>query len=195
MTIDNGTTTSQFIPDEFFKLRYGGGWRLAGRSDNTIATRRNQQPRVAHERQARRLQAGRPAARRRQSAKGFHHMIRNVMSLHTKVLVVLLAVFAAGMALTPAAAQTAADTGACDYGELYHLPISPGDSGEAVAHAQCLLNEHWGYQLAVDGEYGPETRAAVEAVQRKYDLTADGIVNPCTWYAIHDDTRGYRASC
>ena len=36
-------------------------------------------------------------------------------------------------------------------------------------------------RVAVDGIYGPATENAVQAFQRLFGLTADGIVGPRTW--------------
>jgi peptidoglycan hydrolase-like protein with peptidoglycan-binding domain len=39
--------------------------------------------------------------------------------------------------------------------------------------------------LIVDGLYGPQTRKAVRAFQRRNDLQDDGIVGPVTWNAMN----------
>lgn len=70
-----------------------------------------------------------------------------------------------------------------------HPTISQGSTGEAVAHAQCLLRNVWGYgSVVVDGVFGPATRAAVVAHQRDCGIGDDGIVGPNTWNALHPDT-------
>ena len=51
--------------------------------------------------------------------------------------------------------------------------------------------KRWGYYTgAVDGIYGPKTRAAVISFQRKNGLVADGIVGPKTAAAIGITLRG-----
>lgn len=51
-----------------------------------------------------------------------------------------------------------------------------GDTGQQVRALQKLVGG-----IAVDGDFGPETRGAVEAYQRQYKLEIDGIVGPKTW--------------
>ena len=62
--------------------------------------------------------------------------------------------------------------------------IGPGvlDS-QAVAGIQYLLRAR-GHAVAVDGDFGPATAAAVTAFQSGAGLTADGIVGPQTWPAL-----------
>jgi peptidoglycan hydrolase-like protein with peptidoglycan-binding domain len=44
--------------------------------------------------------------------------------------------------------------------------------------------------LKVDGDFGPKTRAAVEAFQRRRGLSpVTGAVGPRTWYALFDKPR------
>ena len=43
------------------------------------------------------------------------------------------------------------------------------------------INPDLGAFVAVDGIYGPATENAVQAFQRLFGLTADGIVGPRTW--------------
>ena len=54
------------------------------------------------------------------------------------------------------------------------MSLRLNDSGEAVKQLQQKLG------LTVDGQFGPNTRAAVIAFQKKNGLTADGIVGPST---------------
>lgn len=57
--------------------------------------------------------------------------------------------------------------------------LRTGDKGQQVRALQKLLGG-----IAVDGDFGPETRAAVEAYQRQYKLDVDGIVGPKTWAVL-----------
>ncbi len=50
--------------------------------------------------------------------------------------------------------------------------------GDTVARLQDAL------RLPVDGEFGPETEAAVRRLQARHGLTVDGIVGPATWSLI-----------
>jgi hypothetical protein len=64
---------------------------------------------------------------------------------------------------------------------LESLPVlSLNASGEDVRTAQGLLTAR-GFSVAVDGKYGPSTRAAVTAFQHARSLAADGSVGPATW--------------
>jgi peptidoglycan hydrolase-like protein with peptidoglycan-binding domain len=55
--------------------------------------------------------------------------------------------------------------------------------GDLVQALQLLLNAH-AADLAVDGNFGPDTKAAVEVFQNAHNLSVDGIVNGQTWPAI-----------
>src|SRR2546423_5834529 len=61
--------------------------------------------------------------------------------------------------------------------------VRRGDTGHPVRTLQHLLRAH-GYTLAVDGIFGPQTEAAVRAVQSSRGLAVDGIVGPQTWPAL-----------
>ncbi len=54
-----------------------------------------------------------------------------------------------------------------------------GSKGQEVMDLQNKLNNH-GYDVAVDGNFGPGTKDAVTDFQQKNGLEADGIVGPAT---------------
>jgi peptidoglycan hydrolase-like protein with peptidoglycan-binding domain len=70
--------------------------------------------------------------------------------------------------------------------------LTEGDSGAAVQTLQTRLNV-WGANLTVDGDFGPDTLAAVKAFQTEQKLTVDGIVGPLTWAALLADPGTYPA--
>ena len=59
-----------------------------------------------------------------------------------------------------------------------HPVLRMGDSGQAVAHLQELLG-----LVPADGHFGPGTKAAAIAFQKKAGLYADGIIGAQTWAA------------
>lgn len=66
-----------------------------------------------------------------------------------------------------------------------HMTVREGDMGPDVAAAQDRLNT-WGAspKLAVDGDFGVKTLAAVKTFQKQAELTQDGVVGPDTWAAL-----------
>lgn len=57
-----------------------------------------------------------------------------------------------------------------------------GKNDEDVASLQALLNKVAGKQVAeVDGQYGNQTRKAVEDLQKKHNLKVDGVAGPETY--------------
>ncbi|MEP7363470.1 MAG: peptidoglycan-binding domain-containing protein [Acidobacteriota bacterium] len=61
--------------------------------------------------------------------------------------------------------------------------VDYGSCGPAVS----LLQQHlknYGCHVAVDGQFGPKTEAAVREYQQGHGLVADGIVGPKTWQAL-----------
>jgi hypothetical protein len=61
--------------------------------------------------------------------------------------------------------------------------IFAGNRGDLVIWAQ----EHLygaGYRIAIDGVFGPQTKRAVQAFQRRHQLAASGVVNGPTWDAL-----------
>jgi peptidoglycan hydrolase-like protein with peptidoglycan-binding domain len=71
--------------------------------------------------------------------------------------------------------------------EVFEVPDWPlfrlGDEGPEVYAIQHLLRSH-GYNLTVDGKFGPQTRSEVRNLQIAKGLGADGIVGPNTWAAL-----------
>ena len=62
-----------------------------------------------------------------------------------------------------------------------------GDSGEKVARLQRALKS-FGFDIADDGSFGPQTLDTVKAFQSREGLTADGIAGPFTIEALDLDT-------
>ncbi len=63
--------------------------------------------------------------------------------------------------------------------------LQEADTGAAVMTLQTRLNS-WGATLAVDGDFGPLTLAAVKAFQTAHHLSVDGVVGPITWAALNE---------
>jgi|HubBroStandDraft_4_1064222.scaffolds.fasta_scaffold15133_4 peptidoglycan hydrolase-like protein with peptidoglycan-binding domain len=59
-----------------------------------------------------------------------------------------------------------------------------GAGGNAVARLQKAL------KLPIDGEFGPETEAAVQRLQARHGLSADGVVGPATWTVLGIHSEG-----
>lgn len=69
--------------------------------------------------------------------------------------------------------------------------LREGDVGNNVRNLQYYLNYLSGFYnsippVAVDGVFGPSTRAAVVDAQNTFGLVADGIVGEITWNAIYN---------
>jgi len=54
----------------------------------------------------------------------------------------------------------------------------PAVGGNAVARLQSALH------LPTDGDFGPETEAAIRRLQARHGLTVDGVAGPATWSVI-----------
>ncbi|GER90006.1 hypothetical protein KDW_41680 [Dictyobacter vulcani] len=72
------------------------------------------------------------------------------------------------------------------------ITTSQGSSGAAVKALQRQLNAH-GASLAVDGNFGPSTAAAVKSIQSSHGLGADGIAGQQTWNAAMVGVKGAQA--
>ena len=74
-------------------------------------------------------------------------------------------------------------------------PIEQGDRGIKVEHLQYMLSVLSAYipeipPVQIDGIFGPATRNAVVAAQRRFGLPQTGIVNSKTWDEIYDQFSG-----
>lgn len=104
----------------------------------------------------------------------------------------LLALVAA--AVLTGASASAEETGArvADGCYSWSRTLDEGASGEDVRQLQIRVSGYpaSGEVLAVDGAYGPATKAAVTRFQQAYGLAADGVAGAATYakiYALQDD--------
>ena len=89
--------------------------------------------------------------------------------------------------------------------QFYNINWSPpqglsiGDSGDKVKLLQYMLSVLSAHipsipPLVIDGIYGEQTRAAVLAAQRRFELPETGTVGAQTWNAIYDQYAGIENS-
>jgi hypothetical protein len=62
--------------------------------------------------------------------------------------------------------------------------LRQGDRGDNVTFLQQRLKALGFFNSVVDGDFGPLTRTAVIAMQRRSNLTADGVVGPRSWAVL-----------
>jgi peptidoglycan hydrolase-like protein with peptidoglycan-binding domain len=63
--------------------------------------------------------------------------------------------------------------------------LKQGDRSSAVRVLQENLRYCYRASVAVDGHYGPQTKGAVERVQRLHGIRIDGIYGPATMKAMN----------
>ena len=74
--------------------------------------------------------------------------------------------------------------------EVPETPIGPGSRGNDVAELQRALAQLGLKPGKADGAYGPRTRKALRAFQRRNGLKADGVAGPKTVGAINKALAG-----
>ena len=77
--------------------------------------------------------------------------------------------------------------------KIAYSTVSYGSSGADVKKLQEALNAH-GYSLAVDGQFGAKTQAAVKDYQKKNGLQVDGIAGKNTWGSLTSKTTASKNS-
>ncbi len=97
------------------------------------------------------------------AANGYHLRLARAFALYA----------ARDLSLAPA-------TGATPAAHRPSPPDTPGTDTQALQRQLSAL----GYPVAIDGIYGPRTRAAVTAFQRDHRLATDGVAGPRTWQAL-----------
>ncbi|MFH8836822.1 D-Ala-D-Ala carboxypeptidase family metallohydrolase [Streptomyces sp. NPDC017868] len=110
-------------------------------------------------------------------------MLRRTIRL-TLSLVMVMAATLGGMLFTAGSAQA-------DECYTWGRTLSEGMSGPDVTQLQIRVAGHaaYGEVIAVDGAFGPATKAAVTRFQQAYGLPADGIAGSQTFskiYALQD---------
>ena len=70
-------------------------------------------------------------------------------------------------------------------------PVRLCQRGAAVVQVQAHLVRH-GFDIDVDGYFGPATEAAVRDFQADHGLDADGLVGPLTWPALSGSSASRR---
>jgi peptidoglycan hydrolase-like protein with peptidoglycan-binding domain len=96
----------------------------------------------------------------------------------------------AGTAATGASAYvSSAGTADASY-EVGALARASALAAQRAAAAEALAKTHaverlqGALRVSVDGDFGPETEAAIRRLQARHGLTVDGVAGPATWHAI-----------
>jgi peptidoglycan hydrolase-like protein with peptidoglycan-binding domain len=115
----------------------------------------------------------------------------------TTTILATIALAAAGVLVTPAGPAAAAPY--CDIALVWQDAYVPGDGASlrpncvmaqgagpsgAVQNLQYSLRECHRMTIATDGEFGPQTRRVLTAVQASLGIAADGVYGPQTARAM-----------
>lgn len=106
-------------------------------------------------------------------------MLRRILGI-----VAALVLVATGTAVTTTVTATPAHADSC---YTWSRTLKEGMSGSDVRELQIRVSGYPGYRsvLALDGSYGPHTKAAVKRFQQAYGLSADGVAGPKTFSKIY----------
>jgi zinc D-Ala-D-Ala carboxypeptidase len=106
-------------------------------------------------------------------------MIKRTIRLLLTLVMLAAAALAGGVAT--------AGTAHADACYTWSGPLAEGASGAAVTQLQIRVAGYpgTGNVLAIDGEYGPATKAAVTRFQQAYGLSADGVAGQQTFNQIY----------
>jgi peptidoglycan hydrolase-like protein with peptidoglycan-binding domain len=115
----------------------------------------------------------------------------------TRTILATVALAAAGVLVTPA--SPAAAVPYCDIALVWQNAYVPGESASlrpncmmaqgagpngAVQNLQYSLRECHHMTIATDGEFGPQTKRVLTAVQSSLGIAADGVYGPQTARAM-----------
>ncbi|MGB3439202.1 MAG: D-Ala-D-Ala carboxypeptidase family metallohydrolase [Actinophytocola sp.] len=119
-------------------------------------------------------------------------MRRILLALAASLLTLTAAMTTASSVAADPAPVSAEDVHAADGCYTWGRSLSQGASGEDVRQLQIRVSGYPGYGsvIALDGAFGPATKAAVVRFQQAYGLAADGIAGPATFgkiYELQDD--------
>jgi lysozyme len=110
------------------------------------------------------------------------------MTLVKKAVVTLAAatlLAGVGGIATASSASATSVVGPCANYSTNKPYLSQGSAGPEVRELQCELNLSMdpgnGYEVAIDGIFGPRTKSAVLRFQACVGIQQDGIVGPATW--------------
>lgn len=111
-----------------------------------------------------------------------------LMSKPVTRLVAILALLAGMLVTSVVTAGEARADGCYTWGRV----LAQGATGEDVRQLQIRVSGYPGYggRVAIDGSFGPGTKAAVTRFQQAYGLAADGVAGPNTMakiYELQDD--------
>lgn len=123
----------------------------------------------------------------------FNRIIRRVVLAAAPVLVAgVTAVATSGTANASVGweyAQACMNHGTITYNGITNIPaetVQYGSTGDCVKYAQAMLFD-WGRLPStsdIDGQFGPQTRAATIAQQNFCRIQADGQIGKMTWFCL-----------